>query len=261
MKTKIIFLLFFLTGPMIFAQQQITVFFDFDRYELNENAIRQLDSLSVKKIEVAKISGFCDWKGTNIYNDSLSLKRIKTVADFLKNKNILVGSNYEIRGFGEDFKQSKIQSENRKVVIAYVLKKEELQIDTEITSLSWQDKIKNGKTGDLIKLENINFFNMSARIVPKSKTVLQELLCVLQDNPKLKIEIQGHICCQLSGDINGVSVSRAKAIYNFLITNKISRTRLSYKGYGVTKPIYPIPEKNEFEQDENRRVEIRIVEN
>jgi flagellar motor protein MotB len=36
---------------------------------------------------------------------------------------------------------------------------------------------------------------------------------------------------------------------------------MSYKGFGTTRPIYPIPEKNEIEANENRRVEIMIVEN
>jgi flagellar motor protein MotB len=34
-----------------------------------------------------------------------------------------------------------------------------------------------------------------------------------------------------------------------------------FKGFGVTKPIHKIPEKNEVEADENRRVEILILEN
>ena len=36
---------------------------------------------------------------------------------------------------------------------------------------------------------------------------------------------------------------------------------MSFKGYGVTRPVHPIPEKNTQEEDENRRVEILIVEN
>ena len=80
------------------------------------------------------------------------------------------------------------------------------------------------------------------------------------DNPKLKIEIQGHICCKLPNEMESVSTARAKAIYNFLILNKVDRKRLTFKGYGVSKPIYTIPEKNALEEDENRRVEILIIE-
>ena len=47
---------------------------------------------------------------------------------------------------------------------------------------------------------------------------------------------------------------------NFLLRNKIDRKRMSFKGYGTSRPIHPIPEKTEQEEDENRRVEILIVE-
>ena len=83
----------------------------------------------------------------------------------------------------------------------------------------------------------------------------------MQDNPKLKIEIQGHICCQLTNDLQALSVARAKAVYNFLVSNQINRKRLSFKGFGTTNPIHPIPEKSEKEEQENRRVEIVILEN
>lgn len=260
MKVTCLYLLLFIPAVIV-AQERVTVFFDFNKYELNPKAVATLNSWIAQghNLEVTKIYGFCDWKGTNVYNDSLSLKRVNTVFDFLQSRNIKVRPNYEIRGFGEDFEQSDVQSENRKVTIDYQITKDLAAAVVPENSAAWQDKIKNGKTGDLVKLENINFYNMSARIVPQSKTILKDLLCVMQDNPNLKIEVQGHICCQLSGDINGISVARAKAIYNFLIANKIKRDRLSFKGYGVSKPIYPIPEKNNFEQDQNRRVEILIV--
>lgn len=102
--------------------QQLTLYFDFDRYDLNPNAQAQLQTWLVENpnIEVSKIYGFCDWKGSNHYNDTLSVKRVKTVLDYLKEKNISVSQGYEIKGFGEDFPQSKVQSENRKVIINYI---------------------------------------------------------------------------------------------------------------------------------------------
>jgi len=98
-------------------------------------------------------------------------------------------------------------------------------------------------------------------VVPKSEPVLYELLCIMVDNPKLVIEIQGHICCKSATQADPISSARAKAVYNYLIQNKIDRKRMTFKGYGVSRPIHPIPEKNALEEDENRRVEILIVEN
>jgi len=259
MKIKMILLLVFLNATTISAQEKLEVFFDFNKFDLNDTALHQLTVwlMTHQNAEVSKIYGFCDSKGTNVYNDTLSLERVKTVSNFLKANNIPVKSNFEIRGFGEDFKQSKIQAENRKVLVVYELKRE-VAVPTPGT-IGLQDKIKTSKSGDKIKLEKINFYNMSSRIVPESQNNLYELLCALQDNPNLRIEIQGHICCQLSGDINNLSVSRARAVYNYLVSQKISKNRLSFKGFGVTKPIHPIPEKNEQEQDDNRRVEVMIL--
>ena len=245
----------------VHAQEKLNVYFDFDKYDLNEETAKKINSWIAegKDYEVIKLYGFCDWKGTNMYNDTLALKRVYTVYNFLKASKIEVKKDIEIRGFGEDFEQSKVQGENRRVTIIFQEKKEIVVEKTSEEQL--KEQVNASKKGDLIKLPNFYFYNNSAKIVPKSQPVLYDLLCVMNDNPKLKIEIQGHICCKLPSEFDAVSTARAKAIYNFLIQNKIDRKRLTFKGYGVSRPIHPIPEKNSLEEDENRRVEILIIDN
>ena len=243
------------------GQEKIEVFFDFNKYDLNTEALTTLNDWILKqpKSEVIKIYGFCDWKGTNEYNDTLSLQRVQTVFDYLTENAIAIDKDYQTKGFGENFTQNKTQALNRKVEIVYRLPVQDtVKVDKEPTL---SDQVKLAKKGDKIKLKNINFFNNSARIVPKSKTVLYDLLCIMQENPNLKIEIQGHICCQLSSRLDHISSARARAIYNYLVQNKIHRNRLTHRGYGTSQPIYPIPEQSEFEENENRRVEIKIIEN
>lgn len=255
---------FFLYTLSLSAQDKIEVFFDFNKSEINSTAQQKLETWisSNEDIEVSKIYGYCDWKGTNHYNDTLSLKRVDAVYRFLIRNKIKVLDNYEVRGFGEDFKQSKVQSENRKVTIFFQkVKKSEPEVSKLYDSKTLGQKIKESKVGDVIVLKNIYFKNRSPRIVPESKSTLYELLCVLEDHPNLKIQIQGHICCQLIDDFEDISTLRARAVYIFLVQNKINRKRLSYKGFGITRPIHPIPEKSEQEANENRRVEILITEN
>jgi outer membrane protein OmpA-like peptidoglycan-associated protein len=264
MKLNYLILFIFTNAFIISAQKKIDVFFDFNKYDINPIAKQYLSTWieNSTDIEVQKIYGYCDWIGSNTYNDSLSIKRVHAVYDFLKQHKVAIKTDYETKGFGEDFDQSSVQAENRKVSILYdkiaiTKPKTEEAILLEELNL----KIKTAKAGDNIRLKNIYFFNKSPRLLPVSKPVLYELLCVMNDNPKLKIEIQGHICCQtLSGQYD-VSAARARAVYTFLIQNGVNRKRLSYKGYGNTRPIYPIPEKNAQEEEENRRVEIVIVEN
>lgn len=247
------------------AQEKLSVYFDFDRYELNEAAVKKINSWIAegKNYQVTKLYGFCDWKGTNSYNDTLALQRVNAVYNFLKDSDIDVIKDIEIRGFGEDFEQSPVQGENRRVTIIYQIKAETVVVEkpVEKPKEDLKDQIKMAKKGDLIKLNNIYFFNNSAQVVPKSEPVLYDLLCAMVDNPKLKIEIHGHICCKKPNDYEVISTARARAVYNYLIRGKIDRSRMSFKGFGSTRPIYPIPEKNALEEDENRRVEILIVEN
>jgi len=254
---KFICYIFIFFPVFCFSQKQFEVFFDFNKDFPNQNSILAANEwiANNKNIEITKLLGYCDSIDTRDYNKKLAERRINNVYDLLEKSGLKINKNLERIAFGKDFKQSKIQAENRKVTIFY---NEEIKkpIESELTRL-----IRNSKVGETIKLPNIYFFNNSARIVPKSQPTLNDLLCAMEENPKLKIEIQGHICCQLESDKNDVSTSRARAIYSFLLRNKIDRKRMKFKGFGITRPIHPIPEKNEEEADENRRVEILIIEN
>ena len=263
MKLKLFLALVFLNIGTITAQEKLEVFFDFNKYEINPVANQKLlDWIAyTKNIEVQKIYGFCDWKGTNQYNDTLSWKRVCSVYDFLKDRNVKIKSDYESKGFGKDFEQSVVQSENRKVTVVYETIKEVVPKTKEAILLEeLNEALKTSKVGDIIKLKDIYFFNNSPRLLPKSRPVLYELLCVMEDNPKLKIEVQGHICCQTEEGHYDVSTARARAIYVFLIQNGINRKRIAFKGFGSTRPVHPIPEQSEQEEEDNRRVEIKIVE-
>ena len=87
---------------------------------------------------------------------------------------------------------------------------------------------------------------------------MYDLFFVMQDNPKLKIEIQGHICC-IDKDHRNLSTDRAKQIKRFLVFKGIPQHRIQTKGFGVSQPLYPIPEASEEQAAANRRVEIEIL--
>jgi outer membrane protein OmpA-like peptidoglycan-associated protein len=257
------FVLFLIFSFGINAQEKLNVYFDFDKHHLNEDAIKTINTWIAegKNYQVIKLYGFCDSKGTNSYNDTLALKRVNEVYNFLSESNIDIIKDIEIRGFGEDFKQSKIQEENRRVTIIFTNKIDKVvEVPPKPEEKQFTEKIKSANKGDLLKLDNIYFFNNSAKVVPKSEPILYELLCVMVDNPTLKIEIQGHICCKRPNEPEAISTARARAVYNYLIRNKIDRTRMTFKGYGVSRPIHSIPEKSALEEDDNRRVEILVLE-
>lgn len=249
---KYLLYILFLSLNSLFAQERFTVYFDFDVHQTNSDSNEKLADWIAKNkgIEVERVYGFCDSVGSHEYNDKLALRRVNSVLKTLKDNKISLSKKIETKGFGKRFEQSRIQDENRKVEIYFKKKEEKLS-----------DKIALLKVGDKLRLRNLNFYNRSGIVVPKSRPVLVELLEIMQQNPKLKIEIQGHICCQEKFDVEDISTLRCKTVYNYLIENGISVSRLSYKGFGSSQPIYKIPEQNEFERDENRRVEILILEN
>lgn len=119
--------------------------------------------------------------------------------------------------------------------------------------------LKPIKIGQSIVLRNIFFDFDKATLRPESKTELENLIKLLNDNPNIKIEISGHTDNIGSAAYNQkLSESRAKAVVDYLIEHGIDRSRLSYMGYGFEKPIAT----NDTEEGRqlNRRVEFKIVE-
>ena len=254
MKTKLLLVLVLVSLKSL-GQQEFVLYFDFNQNTPNEQSLNKYKQWIAqnKQIEITKLQGYCDSIDTKDYNKKLAERRIASVQALLEESGIKMKEDIIRVALGKEFKQSKIQAENRKVTLFYT-------VPTQAIRSELSEKIAKAKVGETVKLPNIYFFNNSARILPKSEASLLELLCVMEENPTLKIEIQGHICCQTVFDVNDVSRSRARAIYLYLISSKIDKKRMTFKGYGSSRPVHPIPEKSEQEEEDNRRVEIMILE-
>lgn len=262
MRNKITVLLLLVCASVFCQENQFKVYFDFDEFQINYLSAEKLNTWisGNPEIIVSKIYGYCDAIGSNEYNDYMSVQRAKFVQKLLTENNISLQEHAEIRGFGKNFEQALNRDENRNVTIFYTAKVSEIK-KQEVAESKLAVEIKNSNVGEKLKLKNLNFYNQSGRVVPSSIPILKELLQIMIDNPKLKIEIQGHICCQTNSNIHETAKLRAQAVYYFLIDNAIDEKRLSYRSFGSSRPLYPIPEKSEFEKDENRRVEILILAN
>ena len=295
---KYVLLLF---GLLLSAQEKASFYFDFDQDTFNpkQNELFTTWLNKEENREILIINGYCDWYGTFEYNDTLAYKRINTVHEQLKLKassSIFFNENLKIKGFGERVKMKKQRYLNRRVDVFYnvipkkiivkeivsdipkiidepIAKKEPeiiedkliLQVPDADDLLDPVNLYKNpyelAKVGDKLVMNNLYFYDRSGIFVPESLPVMEELLDFMNAHPKVKIEIQGHICCQLGEDPEDIALVRAIAVHNYLVANDIDDTRLQYKSFGSTQPIYPIPEKNEKERNKNRRVEILILEN
>jgi len=255
---KILFL-FLLMSSISFGQNKFTVYFDTDSYQLQLSELNRLDVfLKNKDLKINKLIGYCDYRASNGYNDTLAFNRAKFVSHIIE--KVTNQKQIEIESKGENFEQNSYLKLNRKVEIFY----EELVVEKTLPKDDKKDlyqQVSTAKVGDKLVLKNLHFYNRSGIFVPESRPILEELLKIMLANPNLKIEIQGHICCQLGTDVEDTAKVRALAVYNYLINNGINKNRLSYKSFGSTKPIHKIPEKTEEERNENRRVEIQIIAN
>ena len=261
------------------AQDKLELFFDFNQAVINKKSdldFRKWLKHSAK-VTVFKIEGYCDSVDSNIYNQKLAVRRVNTVLEQLQINAVAIDDTIEINTIGENFKQSIIPSDNRKVILYYIDPKnqEKINISSKIPrTINIQDKemivvpiiptlieqLNNAKVGDLIQLQNLNFYFNSEKIMTESIPVLSSLLNALRLNPQLKINIHGHICCNT--DTNNVKLSyrRSKFVFDYLIRNGIATSRLSHKGFGSSRSLYPLPERNEAERAANRRVEIQLVQ-
>lgn len=109
-----------------------------------------------------------------------------------------------------------------------------------------------------IVLKNIFFETASAVLLDASLFELNKLFRLLDENPSMKIQLNGHTDDVGSDEDNLLlSENRAKAVYNFLIEKGIAQERLAYKGFGESQPI-DTNETDEGRQN-NRRTEFEII--
>lgn len=109
-----------------------------------------------------------------------------------------------------------------------------------------------------IQLNAIYFQQSKSTILPESHQELDRLLRLLNENPSLKIRIEGHTDnLGNPADLKALSEKRAEAIQAWLIDHNINPDRLESIGFGADKPIST--GETETERAKNRRVEIRII--
>ncbi len=112
--------------------------------------------------------------------------------------------------------------------------------------------------GEKIILHNIFFDFDKAILKPESIAELKRVAKFLKQNPKLYIELGGHTDARGSVEYNQpLSEDRAKAAVNYLVKAGIDEDRMTYKGYGKSKPI--ATNETDAGRALNRRTEIIVT--
>lgn len=259
----------------------ITVYFDLAVPALNRVAMQQLDSLAYHNIlppnKKYGIIGYADYLGSDSTNITLSQNRADNVQQYLLGLGVKQDSIAVVTGKGEvhrDIAGDDGYPQDRRVDIIIggfkTLKPAPKPVVKTTTTPPAGLKIDITKVekNQSITLDNIFFQPGSHKTTPESVDALFALYITMKDHPNLKINIEGHICCLTNTSHDGydydaqewrLSENRARAVYDYLVSKGIDKSRMRYEGFGLRKP-KRWPERSLADENTNRRVEIRILE-
>ena len=114
-------------------------------------------------------------------------------------------------------------------------------------------------SGQILRIRNLNFKADSAEIPASGKAVLDEVANFLKEHPTIRIEVGGHTNNRCDTPFcNKLSERRAKAVADALIRRGIDPARITYKGYGKTRPVATNTTREG--RKKNQRVEIKILD-
>lgn len=123
------------------------------------------------------------------------------------------------------------------------------------------DKVEEDATvqvGNTVRIDNLFFDFGTASIRQESYPSLDQLVRIMNDNPKMEIFVKGH-----SDDIGSeeanlrMSMKRAEAVRTYLIQHKIHPYRILFQGYGSMMPV--LADETEKARQLNRRVEFTVI--
>ncbi len=136
-----------------------------------------------------------------------------------------------------------------------------------------------------VVIENIFYEYDKATLLPESKTALDDMIKMLNDNPNVTIELGAHADRRGTEEYNErLAQRRAQSVVDYLIAGGIAKNRLEAKGYGESVPktinkkmaalhpflkegdvlteafILALPQEQQEEADQiNRRTEFRVL--
>jgi peptidoglycan-associated lipoprotein len=104
------------------------------------------------------------------------------------------------------------------------------------------------------KFEDVHFDFDRYTLRPEAARILDEAVKALQDNPQLRIEIEGHTCNIGTAEYNlALGERRATAVRDYLVSRGITQDRFRTVSYGEERPKY------DNSREETRRLNRRAA--
>lgn len=168
-----------------------------------------------------------------------------------------IKSNYVVfLDYGEDYFKKEVEFTTHGKSVA----QEDLVEDSTNVDLPFRTRMAKIEKGRTFQLENVYYDYSATEIQEESFDELDKLVTMLEDNPKVKIEIVAHTDKRGNDDFNmKLSQGRAESVVNFLTEAGISQDRLVPIGKGETQPIIPNAVTEE-EHQKNRRTEFKVID-
>lgn len=111
-----------------------------------------------------------------------------------------------------------------------------------------------------VVLKNVFYDTKKTDLKPESISELDNVVRLMNENPNMKVQINGYTDnIGTPADNLKLSNGRALSVVNYLIAKGVKKERLSYKGFGETKPV--ATNETEAGRAMNRRTELRVVSN
>jgi OOP family OmpA-OmpF porin len=111
---------------------------------------------------------------------------------------------------------------------------------------------------ELLIITGINFAFNSSELDKESRVLLERAVDNLKRNPQMKVLIEGHTDSVGPEDYNmGLSLKRAKAVEDYIVTQGVAEERMDIKGLGESDPL----DSNDTPEGraKNRRVEFVVT--
>ena len=109
-----------------------------------------------------------------------------------------------------------------------------------------------------IALDHLIFETGRATIKPVSYLALDELVAMMKENLKIKIQLEGHT--DATGDSKKnmeLSQGRVEAVKKYIVSKGIMKDRIKTKAFGGSQPLSL--DKTDAARALNRRVEMRVI--
>lgn len=120
--------------------------------------------------------------------------------------------------------------------------------------------------GQAFRLNNVFFDFDKYDLRPESFTELNRVVMFLNEYPNIEIEMGAHTDSKGADEYNiTLSHNRAKSVMEYILSKGIATSRITFKGYGETKPVANNANADGSDNPEgrqlNRRVEFIIMKN